>query len=67
MSEVYTYVVHIDADTFDRDQLIEELIFDGLTHVNEHSGHTIYSVEAHEANVDEMYPEAEVLHLKFED
>jgi hypothetical protein len=43
-------VVRIDADTFNPDDLLEELIYEGLTHVNANTGHTIYSVEASETD-----------------
>jgi len=48
MSTVHTYVVRIEADTFNSDNLLEELIYEGLNFVNANTGHTIYSVETSE-------------------
>ena len=68
MSNIHTYIVHIDADTFDPDDMLEELIYDGLSHVNEHTGHTIYSVEVHEANIEDLLEDdSDVITLKFEE
>ena len=67
MSQPYTFFIKIDADTFDSDDLLENLICEGIAKTNASTGHTIYSVEAQAISEEELSTNVGVVLLKFKE